>query len=70
MCIDQKVAFIGGLDLAFGRYDTAEHTLLEPPGKPTMFPGKDYNNPRIKDFADAEKPDVDLMERTLPRMPW
>ncbi|RLO06865.1 hypothetical protein DYB28_007351, partial [Aphanomyces astaci] len=33
--------------------------------------GKDYSNPRIKDFVDVHRPDIDLMDRNLnPRMPW
>lgn len=27
--IDQKVAFTGGLDLCYGRYDTSQHSILD-----------------------------------------
>jgi len=27
--IDQKVAFIGGLDLCYGRWDTQNHQIVE-----------------------------------------
>ncbi|RHY30223.1 hypothetical protein DYB32_004505 [Aphanomyces invadans] len=86
VCIDQTVAFVGGLDLCFGRWDNAKHNLFEP--EPQTFPGpcraqdeltrvavdrvgKDYSNPRIKDFVDVHRPDIDLMDRNAnPRMPW
>lgn len=29
--IDQNIAFLGGLDLCLGRWDTTEHHLLDPP---------------------------------------
>ncbi|RHY14600.1 hypothetical protein DYB36_004964 [Aphanomyces astaci] len=65
VCIDQRMAFVGGLDLCFGRWDNARHDLFEPKAR------KDYSNPRIKDFVDVHRPDVDLMDRNLnPRMPW
>ncbi|CAK4078868.1 unnamed protein product [Aphanomyces euteiches] len=69
LCVDQSVAFVGGLDLCFGRWDTASHALFEPMEK--MFPGKDYSNPRIKDFVQVNRPEEDLMDRNVnPRMPW
>ncbi|EQC36937.1 hypothetical protein, variant [Saprolegnia diclina VS20] len=69
VCIDQRVAFVGGLDLCFGRYDTPEHALFDDAG--ATFPGKDYSNPRIKDFVQVNEPNVDLMDRHAhPRMPW
>lgn len=42
--VDYQVCFIGGLDLCFGRYDTAEHKVGDCP--PHTWPGKDYYNPR------------------------
>lgn len=70
VCVDQKLCFIGGLDLCFGRWDTHDHVLVDS-GDSQWFPGKDYSNPRIKDFEDVANPDEDLMDRDeFPRMPW
>jgi phosphatidylserine/phosphatidylglycerophosphate/cardiolipin synthase-like enzyme len=77
--VDNEVAFIGGLDQCFGRYDTPTHILiddlkpdLEPTNdNPQVWPGKDYSNPRIIDFHTLDKPFEDNQDRTkLPRMPW
>ena len=40
--IDQKVAFMGGLDICHGRFDTHEHWISDEAGD--MFPGIDYCN--------------------------
>ena len=50
--IDQTVAFLGGLDLCYGRYDTNKHPVDK--SDPTMYPGIDYNNVRIKDFIEVK----------------
>jgi phosphatidylserine/phosphatidylglycerophosphate/cardiolipin synthase-like enzyme len=77
--VDNEVAFIGGIDLCFGRYDTPEHILPDDRDpqlhtmteKPQIWPGKDFSNPRIIDFHTLDKPFEDNMDRkTLPRMPW
>ncbi|KAF9110098.1 hypothetical protein BGX27_006778 [Mortierella sp. AM989] len=71
--IDCRLAFIGGLDLCFGRYDSRTHQLSDyhPSGTGTIWPGQDYSNPRIKDFANVKEYDNDLIERRLlGRMPW
>ncbi|KAJ8572839.1 hypothetical protein K7X08_009350 [Anisodus acutangulus] len=44
--VDNKISYIGGLDLCFGRYDTREHKLADQP--PFIWPGKDYYNPRVE----------------------
>lgn len=54
--IDQHTAFIGGIDLCFGRYDNSEHRLLDP--ESSWFPGKDYSNPLVRDFYDLHRPDT------------
>lgn len=82
--IDHTLAFVGGIDLCFGRWDTPQHSLTD--DKPTGFettdmpkdsdhcqlwPGKDYSNPRIQDFYDLDKPYEEMYDRNVvPRMPW
>ncbi|KAH3685525.1 hypothetical protein WICPIJ_003506, partial [Wickerhamomyces pijperi] len=83
--IDHTVAFVGGIDLCFGRYDTPDHVLVddsphqfahnggngEEAIKFQNFPGKDYSNPRVKDFFDLDKPYDSMYDRQVtPRMPW
>ncbi|KAI8604037.1 hypothetical protein EDD21DRAFT_333733 [Dissophora ornata] len=71
--IDCRLAFIGGLDLCFGRYDSRTHQLSDyhPSGNGTIWPGLDYSNPRIKDFVNVKDYNSDLIEKKLlARMPW
>ncbi|OAT06582.1 phospholipase D [Blastomyces gilchristii SLH14081] len=54
--IDGKTAFLGGLDLCYGRWDTNQHSLsdVHPNDiRETVFPGQDYNNARVLDFDDV-----------------
>ncbi|KAL1962785.1 hypothetical protein VTN77DRAFT_9154 [Rasamsonia byssochlamydoides] len=82
--VDHTLAFVGGIDLCFGRWDTPQHPLTD--DKPTGFetsdmpkdadhcqlwPGKDYSNPRVQDFYDLDKPYEEMYNRNvIPRMPW
>jgi phospholipase D1/2 len=82
--VDHTLAFVGGIDLCFGRWDTPQHTLID--DKPTGFepgeeprdadhcqlwPGKDYSNPRIQDFYALNKPYEEMYDRQrVARMPW
>ncbi|KAG6973427.1 hypothetical protein JG688_00003524 [Phytophthora aleatoria] len=69
--VDQRVSFVGGLDLCFGRWDTHGHELFDESSKPTNFVGKDFSNPRVKDFVEVDHPDEDMIDRNeVPRMPW
>ncbi|KAL1922133.1 uncharacterized protein VTP21DRAFT_10775 [Calcarisporiella thermophila] len=79
LVVDNIVAFVGGIDLCFGRWDTASHVLVDD-GQPDLNPtnvtpqiwlGKDYSNTRILDFVNLTKPFEDMIDRTkIPRMPW
>ncbi|KAJ3513571.1 hypothetical protein NLJ89_g2876 [Agrocybe chaxingu] len=72
--IDQTIAFMGGLDLCFGRWDTPQHALTDDTAdtdNEEIWPGKDYSNPRLSDFYNLNKPEEDMYDRTkVPRMPW
>ncbi|KAG8716450.1 Phospholipase D1 [Ceratobasidium sp. 423] len=75
--IDEAIAFMGGLDMCFGRWDTAQHVLIDdgephgPPGVEQIWIGKDYSNARVLDFHTLNKPEHDMYDRTkVPRMPW
>ena len=54
MCvIDEAIAFMGGLDLCFGRWDTAQHVLVDdgdltgPEGSEYVWPGMSCPVPTI-----------------------
>ncbi|KXT13558.1 hypothetical protein AC579_1388 [Pseudocercospora musae] len=83
--VDNMMAFVGGVDLCFGRWDDPCHSLTD--DKPTGFeldhdvprdsehcqvwPGKDYSNPRVQDFYQLDRPYEEMYDRTkVPRMPW
>lgn len=83
--IDNMMAFVGGIDLCFGRWDDPCHSLTD--DKLTGFeadqdqprdsehcqvwPGKDYSNPRVQDFYALDRPYEEMYDRTkVPRMPW
>ncbi|KAI7858196.1 hypothetical protein BDC45DRAFT_499033 [Circinella umbellata] len=72
--VDQKIAFLGGIDLCFGRWDTHNHQLADFQGPEiglNMFPGQDYSDARVCDFKDVKNWDMMLIDKTtMPRMPW
>ncbi|KAL8999538.1 MAG: hypothetical protein Q9169_001626 [Polycauliona sp. 2 TL-2023] len=82
--IDHSIAFVGGIDLCFGRWDTPEHFVVDDKltgfetsemPKDTdhcqLWPGKDYSNPRVQDFYALDKPYEEMYDRSkVPRMPW
>jgi phospholipase D1/2 len=68
--IDYKVAFLGGLDLCYGRMDTNAHRLFDN-GPVPYWNGIDYSNSRIADFTNVQNWQRDSIDRnSLPRMPW
>lgn len=72
--IDYALAFIGGLDLCFGRWDNRQHPLADvhPAGvQNEVFPGQDFNNNRILDFQTVEDwKSNELSKAEYGRMPW
>jgi phospholipase D1/2 len=76
--IDETIAFMGGLDLCYGRWDTPQHVLVDDDFEPgalgengPIWPGKDMANERVLMFKELNKPFEDMFDRTkIPRMPW
>lgn len=72
--IDRTIAFMGGLDMCFGRWDTNSHPIADAhPGNldAIIFPGQDYNNARIYDFEGVNDWDHNKLDRTQnSRMGW
>ncbi|KAH0347957.1 phospholipase D/nuclease, partial [Aureobasidium melanogenum] len=72
--IDSHIAFMGGLDLCYGRWDTNQHSISD--AHPSdlnqiIFPGQDYNNARILDFSDVAHWDQNKLDRRYnSRMGW
>ncbi|GME28798.1 putative phospholipase d active site motif protein [Neofusicoccum parvum] len=72
--IDGETAFMGGLDLCYGRWDTNQHPISDVhPGdlNRIVFPGQDYNNARIMDFQDVANWQNNKLDRQeSSRMGW
>ncbi|KAI0198117.1 phospholipase D/nuclease [Astrocystis sublimbata] len=72
--IDYNMAFIGGLDLCFGRWDNHQHALADvhPEGVANeVWPGQDFNNNRIMDFQNVNDwKQNELSKADYGRMPW
>ena len=72
--VDSKIAFMGGLDLCYGRWDTNQHAIADAhPGNldDIVFPGQDFNNARIMDFSDVAHWENNKLDRKeSSRMGW
>ena len=72
--VDGRVGFMGGLDLCYGRWDTNQHSIADAhPGdlQKIVFPGQDFNNARIMDFADVDHWENNKLDRKeSSRMGW
>ncbi|CAH0001314.1 unnamed protein product [Clonostachys byssicola] len=72
--IDYAMAFIGGLDLCFGRWDANHHPLsdVHPEGvSEETWPGQDFNNNRVMDFKQVDDwKQNEVSKADFGRMPW
>ena len=72
--VDGRTAFMGGLDLCYGRWDNNQHPIAD--AHPSnlddiVFPGQDFNNARIMDFNDVAQFDQNKLDRrSSSRMGW
>ena len=66
--IDGHTAFMGGLDLCYGRWDTNQHSIADAhPGdlNRIVFPGQDYNNARVSDFSVSDDIQYDMFIKEI-----
>ncbi|KAF8540446.1 hypothetical protein BDD12DRAFT_880576 [Trichophaea hybrida] len=72
--IDHKLAFIGGLDMCFGRWDMHQHPLADVHPESVaneIWPGQDFNNNRILDFQNVNDWKQNHLDKTkYGRMAW
>jgi len=74
--IDQEIAFLGGLDLTFGRWDFENQINYQSMFEPdiencTYFHGKDYHNDMKCDYKKLDKYNDCLFDKTCEsRLPW
>ena len=71
--IDQTIAFVGGLDLGWGRYDTNKHPIVEEEraDKLYYYPGADYMSERTSEMRKVDKFNEEQIDRNIyPRMGW
>ncbi len=67
--VDGALAFVGGVDLAAGRFCDWQHALSDPEAR--VWEGKDYYNVAFKELEHLESFGADLLDRAQhPRMPW
>eukprot|EP00818_Percolomonas_sp_WS_P000219 CAMPEP_0117449814 /NCGR_PEP_ID=MMETSP0759-20121206/8138_1 /TAXON_ID=63605 /ORGANISM="Percolomonas cosmopolitus, Strain WS" /LENGTH=1044 /DNA_ID=CAMNT_0005242299 /DNA_START=115 /DNA_END=3249 /DNA_ORIENTATION=+ len=68
--IDGAVGYVGGMDLALGRFDTREFNILDE--DEVFFPGLDYHN-QMAGYTNYDKPINEKIERNrsqVPRLAW
>ena len=71
--IDNQVAFVGGIDLCWGRFDINQHPIVEKENEAHLYlyPGSDYINERQVDLHDVENFYKEQIDRNkFPRMGW
>ncbi|PRP81671.1 phospholipase D, Pi-PXPH-PLD [Planoprotostelium fungivorum] len=67
--VDDEVAFVGGIDLCYNRYDDNRYLLTDITGR--NFPGKDYGNLCILTESNGTISEPSSLDRNRqPRMPW
>eukprot|EP01117_Protostelium_nocturnum_P014287 TRINITY_DN5431_c0_g2_i1.p1 TRINITY_DN5431_c0_g2~~TRINITY_DN5431_c0_g2_i1.p1 ORF type:complete len:1630 (-),score=636.68 TRINITY_DN5431_c0_g2_i1:93-4982(-) len=67
--VDQQIAFVGGLDFCYGRWDTQKHICVDEDEK--WWRGSDYYNTTYGEPEEPDKPFDDYLDRKkTPRLPW
>jgi phospholipase D1/2 len=64
--IDEQVAFLGGVDIAYGRYENDNYSVFD---HEEIYTGRDYVNLNWLSETNG-KSDEKVYDRNFPRMPW
>lgn len=65
---DETVAFIGGIDLCYGRYEDSDYNITDE--LETNFPGRDYCNVFLENESNGPSEQSVVDRAKQPRMPW
>lgn len=68
VCCDETVAFIGGIDLCYGRYEDSDYNITDE--LETNFPGRDYCNVFLENESNGPSEQSVVDRAKQPRMPW
>ncbi len=68
MVIDDVIAYIGGIDLCFNRYEDDRYLVTDP--NSDTFPGRDYSNVAYDQENNGEAHEEVLDRSLVPRSPW
>eukprot|EP01094_Clydonella_sp_ATCC50884_P022040 TRINITY_DN4980_c1_g1_i1.p1 TRINITY_DN4980_c1_g1~~TRINITY_DN4980_c1_g1_i1.p1 ORF type:complete len:1036 (+),score=300.83 TRINITY_DN4980_c1_g1_i1:143-3109(+) len=70
--VDEDIAFVGGIDLCYMRYETKDYPLTDQHAeyKDQLFPGRDYGNLCITAGRKGDPRGDQVDRNTVPRMPW
>lgn len=68
--VDNSIAYIGGIDMGYGRFDNINYKLLDDPEK-RIFSGPDFQNVRFRPNIDASAVEKTVLNVTSqPRIGW
>ena len=65
---DESIAFIGGIDLCYGRYEDSDYNITDE--LETNFPGRDYCNVFLENESNGPSEQAVVDRSKQPRMPW
>jgi len=65
---DESVAFIGGIDLCYGRYEDSDYSITDV--NESKYPGRDYCNVFLENESNGPSEQAVVDRQTQPRMPW
>lgn len=68
VCCDETIAFIGGIDLCYGRYEDSDYNITDE--LETNFPGRDYCNVFLENESNGPSEQSVVERSKQPRMPW